>query len=196
MKERVKAEYRSSIRSKELIKNAYFEMLQKKPQEKITVTDIVNTAKINRGTFYAHYSDINELSKSLEREFCEELYHALKKLEIFGKVTSPLETLLEISRFLEKDEERYRTLARLKKADRLITMLQKLFTEYMENNSKISESIRNSAEFKIRARFFASGVASSYIAYFNGELDVTLTELAEILNAMILESSLLFSNIS
>lgn len=192
MKERIKAEYRSSVRSKELIKTAYFETLKKKPAEKITVTDIVTAAKINRGTFYAHYDNTADLSRKIEEEFCCELYEALKKLSGFENKTSLLETLDEISRFLEKNEEQYKVIATIGRADKLIFTLQNLFIEYMENNADISENIRKSPRFAVRTRFFAAGVANVYISYFKGELDVSLTSLSEILNEMIINNSLIF----
>ena len=48
-----KAEYRNALRSKALIKDSFVTLMQAKPLEKITVTDVVNKAQINRGTFYA-----------------------------------------------------------------------------------------------------------------------------------------------
>lgn len=192
MKERTKAEYRSSLRSKELIKEAYLKKLQEKPTEKITVTDIVSLAKINRGTFYAHYNGIGELTQALENEFCEELFSALKKLDKSGGFVSPLDTLLEISAFLEKNEEQYKTLAKLNKADGIISKLQSLFTEYMENNQNIGEEIKNSPGFKLRSHFFATGVTGAYISYFKDELDIPLPEIAKILSEIIVNDSLLF----
>ena len=68
-----RAEYRNSIRSKTLIKNSLIELLKTKPLEKVTVTDIVNNADINRGTFYAHYTDICELIHAVEDEIVDTL---------------------------------------------------------------------------------------------------------------------------
>ena len=48
---RVRAEYRSSKRSKALIRNALISLMREKPFEEITVTAIVERADINRGTF-------------------------------------------------------------------------------------------------------------------------------------------------
>ena len=45
-----KKEYRSAIRSRRLIRAALLELLQEKKFEKITVTDIVKRADINRST--------------------------------------------------------------------------------------------------------------------------------------------------
>ena len=67
-----KAEYRSSIRSKKMIQQALADLLQEKPLNKITVTDIVTRAQINRGTFYAHYTDIaNVLDHLIQQTFSQ-----------------------------------------------------------------------------------------------------------------------------
>lgn len=44
-----------------IICNSFLELLESKDFEKITVADVCRVAKINRGTFYLHYRDINDL---------------------------------------------------------------------------------------------------------------------------------------
>ncbi len=44
--------------TKELIKQKFIELLNKKPLSKVTVTSIVEASEINRNTFYYHYADI------------------------------------------------------------------------------------------------------------------------------------------
>lgn len=41
-------------------------LLDEKPLEKITVTDITNRADVNRGTFYLHYNSVNEVISELQ----------------------------------------------------------------------------------------------------------------------------------
>lgn len=53
------------IRTKMLIQQTFFELLKKKDFDSITVQDIINTATINRTTFYAHYSDKYALLEEL-----------------------------------------------------------------------------------------------------------------------------------
>lgn len=56
-----------SIRDKQnkltenIICNSFLELLKSKDFEKITVADVCRVAKINRGTFYLHYRDMNDL---------------------------------------------------------------------------------------------------------------------------------------
>lgn len=42
-------------KTKQAIKNAFIQLLNKKDLEKITIQDITELADINRGTFYLHY---------------------------------------------------------------------------------------------------------------------------------------------
>ena len=52
-------------RTKEAIVNAFWELLEEKPYNKITVKDIVDRCQINRNTFYYHFHDIPELLESI-----------------------------------------------------------------------------------------------------------------------------------
>ena len=55
----MKATYRNSVKSKKLIRSALITLLEKKQDiTNITVSDIVKTANINRGTFYNHYNNL------------------------------------------------------------------------------------------------------------------------------------------
>lgn len=56
--------------TKKLIFDTFIEQLEKKPFDKITVKDIVESCGINRNTFYYYYSDIYDL---LEEVFTQEL---------------------------------------------------------------------------------------------------------------------------
>ncbi len=60
-------ERRDVIRTKHLIEHAYYELLFKKSDEKITVQNILDEANISRGTFYAHYKDIPDLTEQVEK---------------------------------------------------------------------------------------------------------------------------------
>ncbi len=62
------------------IRESFFELLERKPIEKISVTEICNGADINRGTFYSHYSDPYDLRRSLCEELNESMRNRMKEL--------------------------------------------------------------------------------------------------------------------
>ncbi len=53
--------------TKRAIVNTFFKMLEERPLNKITVTDIVKECGINRNSFYYHYEDIPSLVKDWMR---------------------------------------------------------------------------------------------------------------------------------
>lgn len=59
--------------TKLMIRQALFGLMEKKPLEKITVTEICAWADINRGTFYKYYTDVKDLFSQLENEYFNEL---------------------------------------------------------------------------------------------------------------------------
>lgn len=78
------------IRTKESIRDALVELIDEKGFEAITVKDITTRAKINRGTFYAHYQDKFDLMTKCEEEIMLEMSRIAK--QIFPGVIAALET--------------------------------------------------------------------------------------------------------
>lgn len=78
---RTKAEYRSAIRSRRLIREAFLQLLKEKDISKITVTDIVKLADINRATFYAHYPDVRGVVEEIENEIIGKMMSILSEFE-------------------------------------------------------------------------------------------------------------------
>ena len=107
-KKRTKAEYRSSLRSKRLIREALISMMREKPFEKITITDIVRTADINRGTFYAHFRDIGEVLDSVKELAMSELHEAFGELTPDLIIANPHPLFEALSALIAKDKEYYR----------------------------------------------------------------------------------------
>ncbi|NCB28806.1 MAG: TetR family transcriptional regulator [Clostridia bacterium] len=59
-------------RTKRLLRQALAELMQEKEFKDITVTDLVERADINRGTFYVHYRDVYDLREKIENEMIED----------------------------------------------------------------------------------------------------------------------------
>ena len=65
----------SSKKTRNLIKNTFAEMLsEKKEINKISVTELVKRADINRGTFYTHYNDIYEVAEDFSNELIDKFF--------------------------------------------------------------------------------------------------------------------------
>lgn len=67
------------IRTKESIRHALVELINEKGFDAITVKDITIKAKINRGTFYAHYQDKFDLMNKCEKEIMVDMSSITKQ---------------------------------------------------------------------------------------------------------------------
>lgn len=54
--------------TKKLLRDALLTLLNEKPLRSITVKELCAHAKLNRGTFYAHYRDVYDLMEQIEAE--------------------------------------------------------------------------------------------------------------------------------
>ncbi len=66
--------------TKILIRKAFMELLGKKPIQSISIKELCETAGINRGTFYKHYTDIYDLLRQIEEEMLADFKTALAPL--------------------------------------------------------------------------------------------------------------------
>lgn len=173
-----KAEYRSAIRSRRLIRQAYTALLREKDLSKVTVTDIVKRADINRATFYAHYPDVRGVTEEIENEIIAKMLDMLKEFEFKDFFRNPAPLLLELSRSLEEDADFYRILIKANGSEIFMEKLKKCFTDYMLNDSDIPEDMRHSKMVSLRVCYFAGGIVNLYKQWFRGDLDCSLNDIA------------------
>ena len=64
------------IKTKESLHTALLALLDEKPLEKISIAELCRQAKVNRGTFYLHYQDVEELFAHYFDEITQDLRRA------------------------------------------------------------------------------------------------------------------------
>jgi AcrR family transcriptional regulator len=186
-----KAEYKSAIRSRRLIRQAFIELMKEKEMDKITVTDIITRADINRGTFYAHYKYTRAVIEQIENDIIKKMQEFLDEFQYKNFFKDPLPFLLKISRWLEGDLEFYKLLINSRGADQFLVKLKDIFINFFETDSDIPKNIKKSPGFFVRIHFFAGGIVNLYQLWFKGEIDSTLDELAIEISKIITSSVVL-----
>ena len=178
-----KAEYRSSIRSKKMIFQSIADLLQEKPLDKITVTDVVNRAQINRGTFYAHFADvpdvINHLIMGIFSTIAQAISEEPKQLSDIPHVL-----LKKIQSFLEEDMEFCRKVMNSGASQMMQEQLVQFVTEYMLQHEK-EYGFGDHKRYALTIRFCAGGLANLYRDWFSGKLDLTLDQLTSEAETMV-----------
>lgn len=170
-----KAEYRSAIRSRKLIKEALADLLQEKPLDKITVTDVVNQAQINRGTFYAHYADIPDVINHLIQQTFSNIRDALSD-QPRNFVGIPHTLLARIQMILEEDLDFYRKIMNSSASALMQEQLVRITLDYLLQREE-DFGFGNHEQYVLMIRFCAGGLSNLYHDWFAGQLPFSLDEL-------------------
>lgn len=94
--------------TKMVIKDAFLQLVKKKPIQKITVSDICALAELSRPTFYFHYEDIYALIDEIGSEMLVSAdLGAVTKLTIEDR-DEILAAILNLVRIIERNEDIYR----------------------------------------------------------------------------------------
>lgn len=183
-----KKEYRSAIRSKKLIRQAFLELLKEKTFEKITVTDIVKRADINRSTFYAHYPDVMGVIEEIQEEILDYCQKALGDIDFSELFENPEPLLNKIVKLLEENHELYRLLSHSTMAVKQLEKLKLVLIERTLQTINVPENYKNSFEFEFALRFFMGGVVDVYTQWLNGDINCSINELTGQLTRLIIRA--------
>ena len=187
---RKKAEYKSAVRSRKMIREAYMKLLKEKDINKITVTDIITRADLNRSTFYAHYPDVRGVTEEIENEIIEKMLEILSHFRYTNFFDNPTPLLLEISRFLENNRDFYSILIKANGSEIFLKKLKDIFAKHMMSDSDIPESLKNTKMVSLRICYFAGGIVNMYQEWFAGNLDCSLNDIAlEVSKLLMLEAN-------
>ncbi len=184
-----KKEYRSAIRSRRFIRQAFTDLLKEKTFEKITVTDIVNRADINRSTFYAHYSDVKSLVEEIQNEIIDRSVALVKEINFLDILNSPIPFLRKLIEITNENKELYTILGKWAMSNNQLEKIKVLLVEEAMNLSEIPEEIRSQKNFEIRVNFFVGGIINVYQQYLVGTLEATDEEIIEDIADLIKSSS-------
>lgn len=171
--------YRNAVRSKTMIRQAFLELLQEKPYEKITVTDIAQRADLNRSTFYAHYPDVQGLIEEIEEEIINRSMQLLSEVTCQNIFQDPKIFLQILVQPVEENKKLYQLLVQSDYAGRQLYRINEAFASYVLNSPEIPENLRSSKYFAVRINFFIGGIINTYCQWLTGELDCSLDDIAE-----------------
>lgn len=178
-----KAEYRSSIRSRKLINQALADLLQEKPLDKITVTDVVRRAELNRGTFYAHYTDIPDVINHVIQDTFSHLRDTVFESPC-QLMDIPHALLLQLQEVLETDLDFCRKVMTSSASSLLEDQLVKLILDYLIQHEE-KFGFGNHEQYILTIRFCAGGLSNLYRDWFAGKIPVSLDELTRQADALL-----------
>ena len=174
-----KPKYRNAIRSRNMIQTAFLALLDKKEFCKITVTDVVNRADINRSTFYAHYSNLRCVAEDILDGIVERNRNQFEQIKYRDILSDPMPYLKTICTIFEESACFCRKIGY--KPDGYIPLekCRVMMTNDILCDKDIPSEIRNEPIFETSVHFFIGGIMSAFQQWIEGKMSWSSTELLE-----------------
>lgn len=170
--------YKNVVRSQEALQKALLALLvEGHPLDKISVSELCIKADVNRGTFYNHYSSIDDVLSSLENSFMDSLSLTLSKTDLASN--EGRESFFKrLGEFLEVNKKDALAISHYLPTRTFLDIKNKLNNTLATSFKRMVGSIKADDNTLNKVRFFVSGLTGSYVdAIIDG--DKSLVEVSQ-----------------
>ncbi|RKP51520.1 TetR/AcrR family transcriptional regulator [Cohnella endophytica] len=124
------------LRTRQLIRDAFVDLLQEIEFEKLTVNRIAERATINRVTFYLHYRDIPDMLERMADDMIDEIQAILKDVPNQPPVDRDWSILVKLLEHIAANSKFYKVLLASKRVPIFTDRLRKLFVEMITSRAE------------------------------------------------------------
>ncbi|MGW8459804.1 TetR family transcriptional regulator [Bacillus atrophaeus] len=173
------------IRTRQLIKNAFVELLEEMDLQKITVNRLAERATINRVTFYLHYRDIPDMLEKMADDMIEDISMIVFN-ELLAHDSSKegswriLEHLLE---HIAEHKKFYKSMLASRKVpifrERLSMFMKDVLISRLERSENEPHAITNAVKKDIFVWYESSALIGTIISWLQHDIPYTPSFLAE-----------------
>lgn len=176
-------------RTRELLRRALLALIEEKGYERITVQDILDRADVGRSTFYAHFTDKEDLLRSGFEEFRSSAAGGMHAtVSPAGQKVEFLEPMLAVFQHVDEHRHRWKPLARKGGADLVVRLLRENVTELVRAHfrSQLPEMRGRRRQLEVEAAVqFVVGSAMSLLNWWlDNDVDCSAEELHTIFRGM------------
>ena len=174
--------------TKNLIKQEFIKLLNKKSLHNITVTEIAKQCKIERKTFYYHYENLPQLVKEI---FDEELEDVIKE---FNETLSWEESFISVAKFILENKKAvkhmYESDYKVELEKYIFSISGEIMRKYVRRVAKDTKA--QEIDIKLIAYFYQCALSSSLVEWVATDMKtdpkLVTRRLGELMDGNILES--------
>lgn len=159
-------------KSKRNIKEALLNLMYEKEFSTITVNDLLLKANVSRGTFYAHFSNLDDVRQQLINDFfakADEMFKDYKAIEL---ARDPRPVIEGATQLMNESRESAKRLFKYINVYDLGNSLTIWLTDYILSDTELVENIGGLRIAKTYARFAAGGIMNAYNLWIADDFDV------------------------
>lgn len=156
-----KKEDRRIRRTRSSIRKAFLELLKEKEYGQITVTELSEKADINRKTFYAYYSGMEDLLWDLEKDLLADYGEICGRMNFYIPEFDGKTYFQEISRIIDANLDILTRLGDLGVLPDLVVRIKDMTVQkFLEKNT--SAQAQTDIRIALTAEFIATGVLAMF----------------------------------
>lgn len=160
---------RNALRSKRLLAQALSELLLELPYPKITVAAIARRADLNRGTFYAHYDNVDDLMGEVIEGVMDKLFCVLDEVDEVSFPRNPEPVLEKASAYMLEDLELYRLLVAGEESNIFLAEMKHRIAERITQRVVSANCQEDASGERVAVVFVSSGLVDVYLVWLRGE---------------------------
>lgn len=174
------------LRTRQLIRNAFVELMQEMEAEKLSVNKIAERATINRVTFYLHYRDIPDMMEKIADDMVREIEGMLDKptaVDLEAQSDPDGTILLSLLEHIASNADFYKVVLASKRttifSDRLLKLLKELITIIAERRGNEDYRMKMGIQKDIAIWYNSSALIGTIVSWLRNDMPYTPHYLAE-----------------
>ena len=170
---------RRTRKTRKAIQNALMQLSLTKRINEITVTDVTQTADINRSTFYLHYTSVYEVLADIETTTTDTMFDIVNKYDPVQLPLNPYPLLKALTEEADVNPVFGRFISDSKISTTFLPKLKKCFIDKVMN--KLMEKFPESDErfLRVAVTFMTGGVMDVYVQWLRRENPMPLEDLCK-----------------
>ena len=166
--------------TRQVITDAFLQLLRQKPVERITVKEVCALAQINRSTFYRQYKDCFDLMEQLEQRGLELLEELLQATQAQGTAA----TMTSLLCALRDNDSLLGIMARQNQDERFLYAMVGRCFRYMNTRQENMAIAANETQQNMRNVFLAAGVGGIIQYWLRSGMQTEPGQVAAVITAL------------
>jgi AcrR family transcriptional regulator len=166
-------------RTRNTLINSLIELIRNKRFENISVLDITNHAGFNRGTFYIHFRDKEDLLSAVVADKLEGIVSCLRKIRVNSSDSEGKESMENLFLFVEENSHFFKVVFNENKIEDFRFQMFLTYKQFYDEIN-LDENIEGDETLKdFYVRFIAAASLGILIYWINDEMELSPTFMSE-----------------
>lgn len=173
-------------KSKKAIKEALLDLMYVKDFKQITVNELLVKANISRGTFYAHFTNLEDVRKQLVTDlyaYADDIFGYSKASDL---AKNPYEVMISAAEMMVQSRDPSKRIFKFIKAYGLSTELKEWLSNFILQDERMVKQFGGIEKATIYSQFISGGVLHAYNLWVQDDCPVGAKEFVDTLYGILM----------